>query len=475
MAKDHQQSQLIIDLWVKELNHAREELFEAVKETRQTDKILGIAISIVSIVTAAIGLLNKAFSTDIAEIGILSVVSIGLLFLASLFASYLIIFAWDGAFNMSQQAGRVLALETKIYKDLGEPVFSWESSGSMKLNTTAGFYFKGVLNPNVMRASLAALIYLVLQLFILFVLYQVDTTHIWFLILMILTIVFSVLILVFWFRTMHPSFRKNVAQLVYDSLFDSEIMDSIVSSSKEQDSQILDGSYFGLIKANIKLFLLTAIGTICIGFLPVFILSCIQGDILPNGRIELPYLAYTSVYIGDLLFLPVFNGTFFILLKKALTSQSKPKVSRKRILIVSTVSFLFSVAASVTIHYIWASDSIAGFMDTAEHTLTSAGISHLIYTAIQLAIILLYFVLRPRLSSNQELKVFSKIESLIIFVFTLLSLVDFLIRNMIILDRPIPQAFIEGDWQNLIIILGVGLGIIATNIWKGLSKKRYFE
>ena len=216
-------------------------------------------------------------------------------------------------------------------------------------------------------------------------------------------------------------------------------------------------------KIRLQFVITVAVYTLCVGFLPVLVSGILEGNFWFNDRITLPYVAYTSVWFGDLVFLPLFNGLFFLALRESLRSQSVAPITGFHILVVLALSSLISLYANFGGHYfLWAADDIGGFLDTTSHQLTKAGVLHLIYSIVQLPVVFAYFWFRTKLLINESTRSLAKASGVIIFLFVLLPISDFLIRNLYVLGRPLSEAFVS-DWQNLFIVPGTLLLLIITD------------
>jgi len=190
--------------------------------------------------------------------------------------------------------------------------------------------------------------------------------------------------------------------------------------------------------------------TICVGFLPMLISALVYGTFTFNNLCDLPLLAYTSILVGDLILLPIFNAVFLnavILLRKKINGK------RKMLTIGIFCSAIFSIIFNYYTHFfLWSQDTITSFMDTTK-TLTVPGYIHFVYSTMQTAVVfvflfLVFFMLSPKIKN--AFQGYARKLSLLLFLFSSLSIPDFCIRNFYV-NRQSLVASLTTDFSSLVI------------------------
>ncbi len=173
--------------------------------------------------------------------------------------------------------------------------------------------------------------------------------------------------------------------------------------------------------------------TLAIGFLPFAVLSIWSGTFWLHSRVAVPLFMVPSVLLGDSLLLPIFNRRAVPLLISMLRG---PMSAGTRVWLASAavVAFLVSIAVSVWLHGLWASDKYTGFVDPVPGQLSAAGKWHLVFSILQMTLVLWFLLAAFTLPAPQS----EIARAWIVFVvYTILTIGDFAIMHVVIApQRP---------------------------------------
>jgi len=177
--------------------------------------------------------------------------------------------------------------------------------------------------------------------------------------------------------------------------------------------------------------LLIPLATLCLGFVPMLIMSILMKGFWVNSQYDFPLVLIPAVFIGDSLFLPVLNYRIYIALKRVI-ALLKPRT------VFTTVLFclLISIAINSYTHFLWFHDDFTGFMDPQIGKISMAGWWHFGFSIFQMSIILIFSAFWVLTIKQQDEKTFHAFEKAI-YIFMAFTIVNgsgvFINRNLIFL------------------------------------------
>lgn len=165
--------------------------------------------------------------------------------------------------------------------------------------------------------------------------------------------------------------------------------------------------------------------TVVLGFGVFATLSLQTGTFLASDTYPFGLMAIPSIFIGDLLILPLLNRKIYDVVKAyRIGGFSTGRKFRIVIFILSLLSF----ATMGYAHYLWTQDAYLGFMDMQHGNLTVAGWWHYIFSSVELAAILtaVYMGVVARAHPSHDFSKSFLTFAFWLLAFTTLSLIDFL-------------------------------------------------
>ncbi len=205
--------------------------------------------------------------------------------------------------------------------------------------------------------------------------------------------------------------------------------------------------------------------TLCLGFIPMLIMSIRMKAFWIDSQYDFPFVLIPAVFIGDFLFLPVLNYQIYVALKQTVVFL-KPG----RIFIAAFFCLFFSIALNSYTHYLWSHDSYTGFMDPVYGTHSAAGWWHYGFSILEMAIIFFYTVVWVLTVKQQDDKIFRAFEkALYIFMaFTLVNITGICVNKDLFLYHRLRPDFALTSIINAFnpLIISVLLLIWMRNIHK---------
>lgn len=197
-------------------------------------------------------------------------------------------------------------------------------------------------------------------------------------------------------------------------------------------------------------FLIISTITLCIGFVPMLVISLRTNSFWLSSPYDFPLVTIPSVLIGDSLLLPFLNYKIFCALRRLMREKNN--------WLILFFSFLVSIAINSYTHFLWTQDMYTGFMDMTIGTLSFAGWWHWGYSIIQMTIIAYFVVIWMKempIIGRKYHKEFMR--AWFIFVaFSSLSLLGFILKYLFILD----ESFIEALRMELVSFFPIILSIL---------------
>ncbi|MDR2065670.1 MAG: hypothetical protein LBP85_08205 [Prevotellaceae bacterium] len=212
--------------------------------------------------------------------------------------------------------------------------------------------------------------------------------------------------------------------------------------------------------------------TIMFGILSFALLTLKDNSFFLNSDVAFPLLSLPTIYIGDLIFLPIIMyriGKIF-LQKFGFKYIKNHKVP---IIIISLLSIAIGIFINLYTHKIWCLDKYDGFMDKGG-VLTTAGWWHLVFSIV----IMFFIVWLLIMNFYCTIKKFKKesnycFNTWVIFVgFTALSIFDVLFRyhNFNSLNYSLSK-YICAEWSSFLTFYLSVLSLIILFIIKKIRLK----
>jgi len=206
----------------------------------------------------------------------------------------------------------------------------------------------------------------------------------------------------------------------------------------------------------------------CFGFAPMVALSIIAGAYGLQSVYDFPLVTIPSVLFGDALVLPLFTYRFYVFwvdYAKNLKADSQIRFS-KPVIFVS--SLILSIIINVISNYFWVNDSYTGFMDHIEGTLSVAGWYHLIFSTIMMTLVIALALTALAIKKNSSAVKYSYKTWIIILIFSLFTIPDYLIRNFYVIQDKMSIVRFAKDLPSLITII-ISL-VIFVKLWRKVKK-----
>jgi hypothetical protein len=183
--------------------------------------------------------------------------------------------------------------------------------------------------------------------------------------------------------------------------------------------------------------IIVALVTLGLGFIPFIVLSLMTNSFWPQSSVAVPLTLVPSVLIGDSIVLPIFNGLLYRLLRKAFRTPVT-RATKWVLVLYGVLCIAASAGVMIRLHLLWVSDKYTGFIDLMPGQLSTAGIWHVAFSTIQMAIALWFVGVSfwwireaDRLPRIDVLRVWA-----VFLVYASLSIADFVFNRMFILSTP---------------------------------------
>lgn len=137
-----------------------------------------------------------------------------------------------------------------------------------------------------------------------------------------------------------------------------------------------------------KFKLLIPIFTFVTGIVIFSIIALSTNSFWFHSSCDVPILKSPSLYIGDSIFIPLFNYFLFELYQKTKAEINYIKY-KQSFRIYLAVAILISFSISYTQHIAWTKDQFTGFIDLEFNKLSFGGWYHLIFAGAEMTIMLL--------------------------------------------------------------------------------------
>ncbi|QQR93769.1 hypothetical protein IPJ91_01260 [bacterium] len=168
--------------------------------------------------------------------------------------------------------------------------------------------------------------------------------------------------------------------------------------------------------------------TLMFGIVSFFVLSLKDGSFLTNSKVDYPLLAVPTIYIGDLILLPLINYSTAKLVFEY-KEFIKKFFKQWRFKAVLFLSLCIATFFNIKTHKVWEGDNFNGFIDMNQK-LTTAGQIHLVFSIINMFVILFIILISIYAYLNKYKVIFNKTIDIwkYLIAFSSLSILDFLYR-----------------------------------------------
>jgi hypothetical protein len=207
--------------------------------------------------------------------------------------------------------------------------------------------------------------------------------------------------------------------------------------------------------------ILIYVGTLLVGIVPFAALAFSSGTLWFTRTCDVPLLAVPSVWLGDSVFLPLFNAGVYHFLR-SLKSFPGGMPSRTWLVSVCAATALLSIAVNGYVHYQWTRDEYLGYIDPTPGRLALVGLWHCVFSIAESILLGVFICLWLRALKMKPRAGVPGFEVWKLFIwYSLLSTLDFAMSHAFILGRhpDVPYTALT-NWQGLLVI-GFALGVNA--------------
>lgn len=436
-----------IDILLKEYDHRFQEVLLHSKRYHKQSNYIYIFTSIIIAVCTLI--FSKNTQEAIINFGLdkqtLNTFLIFFLIISISIAYYFYSTIMEALFVIYMNGSRIAFIEESINKITGKDILVWDSKLIPRFFNPRLMYKKGWVSPNIISGIWAFLFLLIITIALCITSYMIlGINALFYIIPVSLLTVYHISQWILLHTVGLQSIRENIYHL--DSYIDAK-----KKLSTRGKMNILQIEY------------LVALLTFILGFLVMLFLSIKLKAFDLSSPYNFPLLTLPSIFIGDALLLPIINYRFYKLLNLDSVHNLFKTYSAYFILFL-IASLLISVIINFSTHYLWIKDSYTGFMDTMLGKLSIAGWWHLGFSIFQLTIIFVFISFWYLFSLKGMKAPFSYAFDTwkIVLMFTSLSIIDFLIRNLYVFKNNNLLSALKTEWATFItLILSIVIFIIG--------------
>lgn len=221
---------------------------------------------------------------------------------------------------------------------------------------------------------------------------------------------------------------------------------------------------------NRYLALIISLITLLTGFTS-FVLMSILYDVFTNKEnVMIPLVYNSSVMIGDLLLLPIINYKFF----SYYSHMKKIKRSKISVIALIIIGIIISFIINFTSHLSWVNDSVTDFVSFTPGSISIIGIWHMIFSIAQTFIFLSFVYFWYKSIQNQQYFLTKELKKIWkwIFLFTLLSVNDMLIKNFFIFKEISIFEVIQLDKFFFVTPLGFLFLLVGFTVFENKKNKQ---
>lgn len=178
--------------------------------------------------------------------------------------------------------------------------------------------------------------------------------------------------------------------------------------------------------------MIAAIITLAVGFVPFAVLSLLSGTFWPHSKVAVPLFLVPSVLIGDSILLPLFNRRAVPLLINFLRCTLPS--SRISPWLFALGALLASTCINAWLHFRWKADDYTGFIDPSPGQLSVAGKWHLVFSILQMTLVLWFLFLAFVAWKESGRTVHAEVARAwsIFMAYSALSIADFAVMHLVI-------------------------------------------
>ncbi len=177
------------------------------------------------------------------------------------------------------------------------------------------------------------------------------------------------------------------------------------------------------------------------------------------SSVDIPILKLPTLYIGDTLFIPLFNYYLFDLYKK-----TKAQINYKKYSTSFKIFVILALIISLTINYFqhieWTKDQYTGFIDVKLNMLSPVGWWHMIFASLEMTIMLLLLWIFTIILLEKNVTGFKRSKRLfwIFFIYSSFSILDFIIKERYVVNEAnLVKAFLNNYLDIKVFYIGVFL------------------
>jgi hypothetical protein len=355
-------AQAAIDILLKEFEHRFSEILTYTQRYQKQADYLNLFLTSVLAVAALIfsgktkELLGQGSTLDVKDISILYC---GFLLFSALFLFHLFASIMDVLVMLRFNGERLAAIEVQINARSGEDLLIWESRAVPHYFAVNQIRVGAWIKPNTLAGIWMFLIFILLCVsFCVLAFVFVPIFSYFYVPVVLLVMVFHLyqwmLMLTSGFESLHSYFQPA---------------DKTTTPSRQRTAEIL----------GVLIPVLTVIEMI--------IWSAQHGVLWWDSRVVFPLISVPSIYIGDLIVLPIFNfraATWF----KQHVGQCRGRVFARHF-----AACLFSaLLLNIYLHYQWTHDPYSGFIDITYGWLSAAGWCHFVFSTCEMTFIFFFLI-----------------------------------------------------------------------------------
>lgn len=310
----------------------------------------------------------------------------------------------ESLYLIHAHSSRSAVLEGKINDLIGVSLLDWDSSVAPLIFSTGFQVSAPFLGPNILLGIWSPLVFLSIIGLFSYVCLTFAPTY------------FPAWIAVVSFLALYHIFDWSLLATKQRSRIDSAMRGGL--STYDEPSRVADQGF------------LVFLASLCFGFLPLLVLSLQTHTFLLSSTVSVPLTLIPSVFIGDSILLPLFNSKVWMLLAPALNKLTKSDVVK----LIGAAIFSLAISASMMIceHMLWIRDQYTGFLKFSVGHLSPAGLWHLVFSSIEMAIIVWFFIVSLTWSCNS--RHFPRKPLLntwrIFWLYSVLSIADYFFRRV---------------------------------------------
>lgn len=206
------------------------------------------------------------------------------------------------------------------------------------------------------------------------------------------------------------------------------------------------------------------IATLLFGFIPSLILSIHYKVFFLSSSYNIPLCINASVMLGDSILLPIIN--YYII--RALIKYKNQFWLDLRwdgvLLFLSSMLFIGAIL-SIAIHLYWVGDDVTDFVGLKKGVISVPGITHLIFTSLQLTIAISFsaMVIKAYIAKYLNILRLSLIPMRLFVGFTFLSIIDMINKKLFVYKTtPFKDILIHDSYTFGTISFSIILLIIVS-------------